>query len=186
MRRPIVIAAAVTALAAGGTAIAAPGALFPGDPKQREAELAKDLSEHLDGVSASQIEQALQKVREQRIAEHRAQLARELASRLDGVTATEVERALQKVHEQLGGPRQAGEPPRPGAFVAALAKELGRSEADVRDALQAAHRSHIESRLDAAVKAGRISESQAAEIRERIERGGPAFFGHGPWHGGPG
>jgi hypothetical protein len=182
MRRPIVIGAAVAALAAGGTAVAAPGVVFHDDPKEHQAELARDLAANLDGVTAAEVRQALEKVHEQRMADHREQLARALASKLDGLTVTQVEQALEKVHEQLVKSHEAGERPDPQAFVEALAKELGKSEDQVREALQAVHRDRIEARLDAAVKAGRITERQADEIRERIEQGGP---GHGPWLGGP-
>jgi hypothetical protein len=111
----------------------------------------------------------------------RERLARALASRLDGVTVAQVERALEKVHEQLVESRAAGERPDPGAFVEALAKALGKSEGEVREARQAIRRAFLEARLDAAVRAGRITERQADEIRKRIEQGGHP----GSWFGGP-
>jgi hypothetical protein len=187
MRRLIVIAAVAVALTAGGTAVAAPGLIFHGDSKQHRAELARDLAANLRGVTVAEVQQALEKVHEQRIAEHRERLARALASKLDGVTVAQVEQALEKGHEQLVESHQAGERPDPEAFVDVVAKELGKSEDQVREALQAARRDLIEARLDAAVKAGRITERQADEIRERIEQGGHHLgHGFGGPHGRPG
>lgn len=67
------------------------------------------------------------------------------------------------------------------AFQAAVAKKLGVTTQQLEDAYKAA----ALERLDAAVKAGRITEEQAKEMRARIESGefpGPM----GGMHGGPG
>ena len=68
------------------------------------------------------------------------------------------------------------------AFQAAVAKKLGVTTTQLRDAYKDA----ALERLDAAVAAGRITESQADELRARIESGdfmGPYGFG---FPGGPG
>ncbi len=62
------------------------------------------------------------------------------------------------------------------AFQAAVAEKLGVTTAELEDAYKEA----ALERLDAAVAAGRISESEAAAIRERIEAGdflGPHGYG---------
>jgi hypothetical protein len=70
------------------------------------------------------------------------------------------------------------------AFKAAVAEKLGVTTAELEDAYKEAA---LEG-LDAAVAAGRITESEAASIRERIEAGDflgpPGFsFGFGPGFG---
>src|SRR4051812_8872546 len=102
MRRPIAIAAAVGTLLAGGTAIAAGGRPFFGPDKQdRDAELAKELAKRLDGVSADQIQKALDDLRHDKRAEFRKQQAEDLAKHLDGVSVADVEKALEKVESGL-------------------------------------------------------------------------------------
>lgn len=191
--RPRIIATALAAaaLAAGGTALASVGGSihrggpFHEDVQAHEADLAKDLAAHLDGVTASEIQRALEKVREQRTAEHRAELARALAPRLDGVTVAQVERALEKAEQQETGGRGHG-PGGHDALVRTLAGELDRTEADVREALAGAMRARMEAHLDEAVKAGRLTKAQADAIRERMSRGGPHDrFEHRPGPEGP-
>lgn len=65
------------------------------------------------------------------------------------------------------------------AIVADAAKQLGVSA----EKLDAALKQALENRVDAAVAAGRITEAQAAELRERIEAGDVPLVGVGP---GPG
>jgi hypothetical protein len=68
------------------------------------------------------------------------------------------------------------------AFQAAVAEKLGVTTAELEDAYKEA----ALERLDAAVAAGRLTEEQADEIRERIESGdflGPLAFGFGPGFG---
>jgi hypothetical protein len=187
-RRTIAIVAAAAALAVGGTAVAASDELFPASPKEREAQFAKELSANLNGVTPAEMQRALEKVREQHMAEHRAALAHELAPRLDASEA-DVEQALEKAHQEIEKSFEAGKRPDPGVFVQTLAKELGKSESEVRQALQAAHRALLGARLDAAVKAGRLTQAQADRLKQRIEQGDGPFgrgpgMGHGP--GGPG
>jgi hypothetical protein len=72
------------------------------------------------------------------------------------------------------------------AIVADVAKQLGLDTAKVESAIEQA----LENRVDAAVKAGRLTEAQGEELKERIASGdlplvgvGPVLgFGHGPGH----
>jgi hypothetical protein len=66
------------------------------------------------------------------------------------------------------------------AFLGDVAKRLNVTP----DRLKAALKGAFEDRLDAAVKAGRLTQAQADEIKRRVEQnGGPPIFGGGP---GPG
>ncbi len=75
------------------------------------------------------------------------------------------------------------------AFQAAVAEKLGVSTTELQDAYKAA----ALEQLDAAVAAGRLTEEQAAEIRERIESEDllgppgfrPFFGGDAPARAGP-
>jgi hypothetical protein len=181
MRRPLAIAAAAGTLAVGGTAIAAgdsgPLGVFGGDHRERQAELARELASRLDGVSAGQVERALEDLRRDKISEHRKAEAKALAAELDGVSADEVEKALEKAQAALLRSRDRGEWPRRGDFVATMAKELGKSEREIRRALRAVHRKRFDGMLDEAVKEGRLTEEQAKRIRERFENGPRPFRG---------
>src|SRR5262245_12533852 len=72
------------------------------------------------------------------------------------------------------------------AIVADVAKQLGVDSAKVEAAIEQA----LENRVDAAVKAGRLTEAQGKELKERIASGdfplvgvGPGLgMGHGPGH----
>ena len=69
------------------------------------------------------------------------------------------------------------------AIVEDVAEELGVTPARVTDALRQA----LENRVDEAVEAGRLTEAQGAELKERLQSDdvpllrGP-LFGHGPGH----
>jgi hypothetical protein len=65
------------------------------------------------------------------------------------------------------------------AVVADAAAELGVEPAELTDALQQA----LSNRVDEAVEAGRLTEEQGAELKERIESGDFPLFG-GPHRGG--
>ena len=197
MRRPIAIAVAAGTLLAGGTAIAATNGrpldrVFGGDRQEHDAELARELASRLDGVSAGQVEKALEDVRHDKQAERRKEQAGALAKHLDGVSAADVEKALETIEGQLFSERPRDGKPRRVDFIAALAKELGKSESDVRKAIQAAHKERVDAMLDQAVKDGRLTEKQADRIRKRF-REGPPRLRHGPgmpglrrFHHGPG
>ena len=167
MRRPIAIAA-VVALAAGGTAIAAPDT--PPASQEPESQFARELAANLGhGLTTAEVQRALEKIREQHMAARRAELARALAPRLD-LTVTTVEQALEKAQGQIHQAFEGGRRPDPGAFVRTLAQELNKTESQVREALQAARRELLNKRLDAAVKAGRLTQQQADAIRQRVQQ----------------
>jgi hypothetical protein len=62
------------------------------------------------------------------------------------------------------------------AIVADAAKQLGVDA----DELDAALKQALENRVDAAVEAGRLTEAQAAELKDRIEAGEVPLVGVGP------
>lgn len=201
MQRPIAIAAAAGALAAGGTAIATAsdggrvGAMLGGDPKEHRAEFARDLASKLDGVKPSEVERALGEIRRERQQEHWAQLAKGLTAELDGVSADEVEQALEKARSRMEDAFKNGDRPNRAVFVETLASELDKKPEEIREAFKDARKSAFEARLDAAVKEGKISEERADQIRERLEQGRRGFRGghHGRFRdrggfgpGGPG
>lgn len=197
MKRTLISAIVVAGLAAGGAAVATagpggsprPGPLKlagPGGPMgahapERQAELARELAGQLNGkVTAREVEDALERVHEKRTAQRRSELARELSERLDGVSVAQAEAALKAAHGQRDGP------PNPAdrqAFLGTLARELGKPEGEVREALQAAHRERLDARLDEAVRSGRLTREQADRIRQRGDRLGA---GQGPGHQGAG
>jgi hypothetical protein len=169
-RRSIAAAATLGALALGGTAIAAAdggGPFFGGDPREHEAELASDLAEKLDGVSAEEVRRALRQVREERHAEHRNELAAAFAEEL-GVRRADVAAALEKAEEQ--GPRD---------FLGTLAEELDKSRAEIREAFAATARKRFDAMLDRAVEEGHLTEEQADRAREHFRDGPPGFHRHG-------
>ena len=65
------------------------------------------------------------------------------------------------------------------AIVADAAKQLGVSA----DRLDAALKQALENRVDAAVEAGRLTEAQGAELKDRIEAGEMPLIGLGPGGG---
>ena len=75
------------------------------------------------------------------------------------------------------------------AIIDDAADQLGVESTDLSDALKQA----LKNRVDAAVEAGRLTEEQGDELKERIDSGALPLlfggFGHkgfapGPWHGG--
>lgn len=65
------------------------------------------------------------------------------------------------------------------AIINDAARQLGVEPKELSDALKQA----LKNRVDAAVQDGRLTEEQAARLKERIEAGGAPMFGLGP---GPG
>lgn len=192
MRRKIAIAAVIGGLALTGTAMAGgggPGGFFGGPGSE---ELAQDLASQLDGVTPSEVEQALDSVAEQRGEERRAEMAAGIAAELDGVDADAVADALAKHEEQVHSAIESGERPDMGSLVTTLSEDLGKSEAEVTTALEAARETEMEAhkadalkRLDEAAANGDVTDEQADQIREQIENG-PGPGGHGPGGHGPG
>ncbi len=182
MKKPIAIAAAVLAIGAAGTAVAAPGgSILGGSQDERQAEFAGDLAQQLDGVNANQVEQGLEKVRAQHEAKTQTERAKSLADQLDGVSVDQATAALKKVDTQLKSGQQKGDRPDPEAVDKLLADELGVSS----DELKKAHQAEATARVDQAVEDGKLTEKQADQIREDIESGKMAPGGRGG-HGGPG
>ena len=174
MKRLLAIAALLAVAVAGGTALAASGPPFA-SPRERETGFARELAANLGhGITAAEVQRALEKVREQHMAARRAELARNLAPRLN-LSVVVVERALAKAQAQIRQGFESGKRPDPGAFLRTLAQELNKSESQVREAFQATRRALLDRRLDAAVKAGRLTQDQADAIRRRIEQAGGPF-----------
>ncbi len=77
---------------------------------------------------------------------------------------------------------QDGEGPL-GTFLGRVAEKLGVSENELKGAIE---ETQVEM-IDEAVAEGRLTEEQAARLRERAEEGATLFpFGRGPGFGGPG
>ena len=198
MRRKKTVAAsvvAVLALAAGTTAIAAPGGplgLFD-DGDDWRAEQAQALGEKL-GVEPARVERALDEVHRDRHEARQDEMAKALAERLN-VPQADAERALDRAfaakRDRREGPPEPGargergeRGERGGAKAQAIASELDKTPEEVRTALTEIRKERFEARLADAVEEGRITEEQAKEIREQAEsRRGRGF---GPPHGGPG
>ncbi len=66
------------------------------------------------------------------------------------------------------------------AIVADAAKQLGVTPAKLENALQEA----LKNRVDAAVQAGRLTQAQGQELKQRIEAGELPLLGVGPGHHG--
>jgi transcription initiation factor IIE alpha subunit len=140
-----------------------------------DGSFAEDLAAEL-GLGTDEVERALEAVAEERRADHRQQMAEDLGEHLDGVSVEEIEAALAVAEEQMREAFEDGDPPAPDQFTATLAEELGLSEDEVEDALEAlrsdafsTHREDAEKRLDDAVEAGKLSEEEADAIREQLE-----------------
>ena len=67
------------------------------------------------------------------------------------------------------------------AIIDDAASQLGVEPSELSTALRQA----LKNRIDAAVEAGRLTDEQAAELKERIDSGELPFLGHG-LYGGPG
>ena len=73
------------------------------------------------------------------------------------------------------------------ATAAGVAKQLDTTEAKVNAAFSAAAKAHATARVDQALKDGKITESQATDMKAKIAAATfPGFGAGGPGHGGPG
>lgn len=171
MKKTVATAAAAAALTTGGVALASGGGptgdvLGIGDDPQQE--FASDLAAELGGgITAGEVSDALEAVREDHEAEHRAALAAALAAQLEDISAKQIEAALTKQEETMRKAFESGEePPEPGSFFESLAADLGVSVDELEDAFAATHE--------------KIAEERADEIR-----GFEVHLGPGPGHAAP-
>jgi hypothetical protein len=163
MRRSM-IGAAVAAMALGGAAAALgdsstksvgeadPELAISGGPPMLFAEgpdgsFAEDLAAELD-LSVEEVERALEAVREKHLSEHRRELADAISAELDGVSAEQVESALAVADERMRESFESGDPPPPDVFTETLADELGLSEDEIADALEAVRDEAFEAHRD--------------------------------------
>jgi hypothetical protein len=201
--RKLMIGAAVAATALGGAAVAfgdgsskelgdaapaiavaaAPPLPFGGGPG---GTFARDLAAELDGVTVGEVKRALKAVAQQEMARQRRDLAEAISAELEGVSVEQVENALEVADRRMRESFESGEPPSPDIFTRTLADELGLSEDEVSKALTAAreaefaaHGDDAERQLDRAVEAGKLSEKEANEVRDRIEDAPPLLDFHG-------
>jgi hypothetical protein len=191
MKRGIAIAAAVGALATAGVAVAHPGGgplgIFGGGPDEARTELAQDLAGKLPGVTARQIEDALEQVQEDRQTERRAEMAKSIAGQLDGVTADQVAASIAKVDAAMEKAFESQQRPDRDLLVTTLAADLDKTEAQIRTALAAARKAEFTAKIDEALRAGEITKAQANQLKKRAAQapaGGREFRRGGP--GGPG
>ncbi len=176
MKKPIAILAATAVLATGGVAAASAasgGGVF-GSPEEQKIEFASDLADHLDGVSAGEVETGLDEIQAEREAEMLQHRAEELAAGLDGVSVEQAKSALESLKPDEGNTTR----PNPKQMEKKLAEALGVTTADLRKA----HEAEMQARLDQAVEDGALTEKQARKISRQAKNGKPA---RGP-QGGPG
>jgi hypothetical protein len=197
--RPKIIAlgiAGVLAIAIGATASAngggGPLGFLRGNPDEERARYAKDLAGEL-GIDQNRVQQAIDSVERKRRDAFETEQAKALAAKLN-VSEADAKKALESAFTAM---RDRGKPPaRPqrngdDPFAKALADALNKDVADVRKALRDIARDKLDSKLDEAVKDGRLTKEQADRIRNRIKSGKAGFGlhveGHGPGRGhGPG
>lgn len=182
-RTGIAGAVAGLGLAVGGVALAsaetqapdttAGSSMHPGGPRGEHGQIAKVLAEEL-GLKQAVVQKALDAVRDDLRPDKPA----------EGTAPTP--------------PTEAERAERQAALATALAKELGVSEAKVKAALEVLHetmeaeheerrtesRAELVTRLDAAVKAGTLTEADKASVLKAFDA---KIIGDGPGgHGGPG
>jgi AraC-like DNA-binding protein len=109
---------------------------FPPFAKAPDGSFAEDLAAEL-GVSPEEVERALEAVAEKRRDEHQRQMAEMLSEHLNGVSVEAIEAALDVAEEQMHDAIEDGELPQPDLFIETLADELGLSEDQVAEALEA-------------------------------------------------
>lgn len=159
---------ALLAATAATTAVALPGGAAPAEKKaeqHREAQ-AKALGQKLD-IAPSRVETALSQIRGERREKVQGARAAALGKRL-GVSAATAERGLEK---GIAARKSATGKERGKAFRAAVAKETGKSEDQVKKAMKAVAKEFLTKRLATAEKNGTISKERAAKVREKIRSG---------------
>jgi hypothetical protein len=170
----LLVAVGATAYASGG---GGPLGFLHGDPDQQRAQYATDLAGQL-GIDKNRVEKAMQDVEKQRRDAFENEQAKALADKL-GVSEADAKKALEAgfaaIRDQGKPPAQGERPDSP--FLKAVADSLNKDIADVRKALRDIQRDKLESKLDEAVKSGRLTKEQADRIRKRIESGNGKNFG---------
>ncbi len=152
-RGRVAAAVAVGALATTGTAPAAQGGgpvkgIFGGE--KHGHQFANHLAGEL-GISQSKVHQALENVQDQQRSEQTLAFAQVLAAQLDGTSVEDIVKVLDeeqgRIEEQMRSGKMPPEPkrgekpnPEDSPLVAALADGLGKSKAEIADALVAAGR----------------------------------------------
>jgi hypothetical protein len=198
----IIAGAAVAAALAGGTAVAVAA---DDDPREVEQEILADAADRL-GVGADELRSALTAAEDAQLdaAVRAGELTREQADEIRAHRQREgtvlgfdgpdggpnvLHRGpgpLDAVAEALGiSEARLSERLRDGQSIADIAEAEGTSLAAVEDAVRA----DLRERLDADVKAGRITEAQRDEMLEHVDQmverlgeGPPAFHRRGGPH----
>lgn len=136
--------------------------------EKRQAQRAKELGAKLD-VPASRVQRAMADVHGDHREANQTRRAAVLGSKL-GVSADSARHALaagMSARKAASGSKKE----RGKAFRAAVAKDLGKSESQVRTALKATAKEMITGRLDRAERSGTIPRKRAEKLRKRIESG---------------
>lgn len=174
-RLVVVLGVLVAALAASSALAVTGNPLTRKDSNDRQQRQAAALGKKL-GIAPSKVSKALSEIHADRREARRTRRASELAKHL-GVSPTAARNALAKGR---GAARAAGKSTKPGkAFRAAVAKELGKSPAEVGEALKGMRRTKLTERLSAAERNGTITKKRADKLRKRIASGklGPKVAG---------
>lgn len=166
-RVALVLGVVIAAVAATSALAVTGNPLAKHDAKARHQKQAEALGKKL-GIAPSKVSRALSEIRNDRRNARQDARAAALATRL-GVSPTAAKAALQK---GVAAAKAAGKGHKPGkAFRAAVAKELGKSPAEVGKALKAVRKSALLKRLDSAERDGTIPKKRADRLRKRIESG---------------
>lgn len=214
--RRIAVAAAVGVLAAGGAGGAIAASKSKDDPKKMENSVLESAAKKL-GVTTEQLRAALRAAQDEQI-DQAVKDGRITKAQADAIKKRRAERGTVlglpgggPWHHRFGpggpgGPRggglfddiakalgitraELGEQLRDGKTLAEIAKAEGKSLDDVKAAVKAS----VKKKLDAAVKAGRITRAQADDMLEHLsehledfgERGFGFGFGRGHGKFGP-
>ena len=166
-------AAALALMVGVGSAIAATGG---GGLKQEAARITDRAS--FEATVAKNLGTTSAKLRAAVKAAATARIDAALAA--DEITASEA----ATLKEALAG---GGCPSMRLATAAGVAKELGTTEAKLNAAFSSAAKAQATAHVDQALKDGKITESQATDMKAKIAAATfPGFGAGGPGHGGPG